>query len=151
MRVHVLERFQRLPGTPDEVFGFFADAHNLEAITPPFLGFSVVTPKPIAMDEGTLIEYRLKLHGVRLNWLTRIDVWEPGVRFVDRQLEGPYRLWHHTHTFEHDRESTLMRDVVRYALPLGPLGEVARAVVVKRDLRRIFDFREAEIARRFNK
>ena len=113
------------------MFGFFADAHNLEAITPPFLGFEVVTPKPIAMDEGTLIEYRLKLHGVRLNWLTRIDVWEPGVRFVDRQLEGPYRLWHHTHTFEPDGESTLMRDVVRYALPLGPLGELARTVLVQ--------------------
>ncbi len=133
------------------MFGFFADAHNLEAITPPFLGFEVVTPKPIAMDESTLIEYRLKLHGVGLNWLTRIDVWEPGVRFVDRQLKGPYRLWHHTHTFEPDGASTLMRDVVRYALPLGPLGEVARAVVVKRDLGRIFDFRQAEIARRFNK
>jgi len=147
----VLERSQRLPGTPDQVFGFFSEAHNLEAITPPFLGFEVVTPKPIDMREGTLIEYRLKLHGVRLNWRTRIDEWEPGVRFVDRQLKGPYRLWHHTHTFEADGENTLMRDVVRYALPLGPLGEVARAVLVKRDLKRIFDFRQAEIARRFNK
>ncbi len=151
MKVHVLERSQRLPGSPEEVFGFFADAHNLEAITPPFLGFQVVTPKPIDMHEGTLIEYRLKLHGVRLRWRTRIDVWEPGVRFVDRQLQGPYRLWHHTHTFEPDGGDTLMRDVVRYALPLGPLGEVARVALVRRDLDRIFDFRHAEIARRFNK
>ncbi len=133
------------------MFEFFAEAYNLEAITPPFLGFEVVTPEPIDMQEGTLIDYRLKLHGVRLNWLTRIDEWEPGVRFVDRQLKGPYRLWHHTHTFEADGEDTLMRDIVRYALPLGPLGEVARAVLVKRDLKRIFDFRQAEIARRFNK
>jgi ligand-binding SRPBCC domain-containing protein len=151
VRVHVLERSQRLPGSPDEVFGFFADAHNLEAITPPFLGFQVVTPKPIDMHEGTLIEYRLKLHGIRLNWRTRIEVWEPGVRFVDRQLRGPYRLWHHTHTFEPDGEDTLMRDVVRYALPLGPLGAMARVALVRRDLDRIFDFRHAEIARRFNK
>lgn len=151
MRVHVLERSQRLPGSPDEVFEFFSEAYNLEEITPPFLGFEVVTPKPIDMHAGTLIEYRLKLHGLRLNWLTRIEAWEPGVRFVDRQVRGPYRLWHHTHTFEPDGEDTLMRDVVRYALPLGPLGEVARAVVVKRDLRCIFDFRQAEIARRFNK
>jgi ligand-binding SRPBCC domain-containing protein len=151
VRVHVLERSQRLPGPPDEVFGFFSEAHNLEEITPPFLGFEVVTPKPIDMREGTLIEYRLKLHGLRLNWLTRIDEWEPGIRFVDRQLEGPYRLWHHTHTFEADGEDTLMRDVVRYALPLGPLGELARALLVRRDLERIFGFRQAEIARRFNK
>ena len=94
MRVHVLERSQRLPGSPDEVFGFFADAHNLEAITPPFLGFRVVTPRPIAMQKGTLIEYRLRLHGLPLRWLTRIDEWEPGARFVDRQQKGPYRLWH---------------------------------------------------------
>jgi ligand-binding SRPBCC domain-containing protein len=151
VKVHVLERSQRLPGSPEEVFGFFADAHNLEAITPPFLGFEVVTPKPIDMHEGTLIEYRLKLHGLRLRWRTRIDAWEPGERFVDRQLKGPYRLWHHTHTFEPDGEDTLMRDVVRYALPLGPLGEVARGALVRRDLDRIFDFRHAEIARRFNK
>jgi ligand-binding SRPBCC domain-containing protein len=151
VRVHVLERSQRLPGPPDEVFNFFADAHNLEAITPPFLGFEVVTPKPLDMHEGALIAYRLKLHGLRLNWLTRIDAWEPGVRFVDRQVKGPYRLWHHTHTFEPDGGDTLMRDVVRYALPLGPLGEMARLALVTRDLDRIFDFRQSEIARRFNK
>jgi ligand-binding SRPBCC domain-containing protein len=151
VRVHVLERSQRLPGPPREVFGFFSEAHNLKEITPAFLGFEVVTPRPIDMQEGTLIEYRLELHGLRLNWLTRIDVWEPGVRFVDRQLRGPYRLWHHTHSFEPDGGDTLMRDVVRYALPLGPLGVLARKVLVGRDLDRIFDFRQAQIARRFNK
>ena len=151
MRVHLLERSQRLPGPPEEVFAFFGEAHNLEEITPPFLGFEVVTPRPIDMKAGTLIEYRLKLHGVRLSWLTRIEVWEPGQRFVDRQLEGPYRLWHHTHVFERDGEGTIMRDVVRYALPLGPLGEMARLVLVRRDLDRIFDFRQDEVSRRFNK
>lgn len=151
MKVHVLERSQRLPGSPEDVFGFFSDACNLEEITPPFLDFEVVTLQPIQMKVGTLIEYRLRVHGVRLSWLTRIDVWEPGVRFVDRQLKGPYRLWHHTHHFEPDGESTLMRDVVRYALPLGPLGEMARKVVVQGDLDRIFDFRQAEISRRFIK
>ncbi len=151
MKVHVLERSQRLPGPPNEVFEFFAESHNLEEITPSFLAFEVVSPRPIEMEVGTLIEYRLKLHGVRLNWLTRIDTWEPGVSFVDRQLKGPYRLWHHTHLFEPDGASTIMRDVVRYALPLGPLGEVARRVLVRRDLDRIFDFRQAEIGRRFIK
>ena len=103
MRVHVLERSQRLPGPPDEVFGFFADAHNLEAITPPFLGFEVVTPEPIEMRRGHADRVpAAAARACRLNWLTRIEEWEPGVRFVDRQLKGPYRLWHHTHTFEPD-------------------------------------------------
>lgn len=151
MRVHVLEHSQRLPGAPQEVFAFFAEAYNLEEITPPFLGFEVVTPRPIEMREGTLIDYRLTLHGVRLRWRTRIEVWEPGQRFVDRQLSGPYRLWHHTHLFERDGSDTIMRDVVRYALPLGPLGELARLALVRRDLERIFAFRAREIRRRFTK
>jgi ligand-binding SRPBCC domain-containing protein len=146
---HVLRREQRLPGSPESVFPFFADAGNLEAITPPWLRFAVVTPRPIAMGVGTLIEYRLTLHRLPISWLTQIAVWEPGVRFVDVQLNGPYRLWHHTHEFAADGAGgTLMRDTVRYALPFGPLGEVAHRLSVARDLERIFDFRRAEVARR---
>ena len=151
LRYHVLRREQRLPGAPGDVFPFFADAHNLEAITPPWLGFRVVTPAPIAMRAGALIEYRLRLHGLRLAWLTRIDEWTPGVRFVDSQLAGPYALWHHTHEFAPDGPgATVMRDTVRYALPYWPLGEVAHALLVRRDLERIFDFRSAEVARRIS-
>ncbi len=142
----MLERSERLPGGPDVVFAFFADAFNLERITPPWLGFRVLTPGPIVMARGTLIEYRLKLHGVPIRWLTRIEVWEPPNRFVDVQVRGPYRLWHHTHSFEPDGDSTLMRDTVRYALPLGPLGELARRAFVARDLARIFDFRQQAVA-----
>jgi ligand-binding SRPBCC domain-containing protein len=146
MRVHVLERCQRLPDAPEDVFSFFADAGNLEAITPPWLRFRVVGPQPIDMGAGTLIEYRLRLHGVPVRWLTRIEVWEPPARFVDRQLRGPYRLWHHSHSFEADGiGGTLMRDTVRYALPLGPVGELARRAFVARDLERIFDFRAASL------
>ena len=149
LRYHVLRREQRLPGTPDAVFPFFADAHNLEAITPPWLGFRVLTPRPIEMRPGALIEYRLRLHGLSLGWLTRIDEWSPGVRFVDSQLAGPYALWHHTHAFAPDGAGgTLMRDTVRYALPFWPAGELAHALVVRRDLAAIFDFRAAEVARR---
>ena len=149
LRYHVLRRQQRLPGNPDAVFAFFADAHNLEAITPPWLSFRVTTPRPIEMRAGALIEYRLRLHGIPLRWLTRIETWEPGVRFVDTQLAGPYGLWHHTHGFEPDGHGgTLMRDVVRYALPFWPLGEVAGRLFVRRDLERIFDFRRDEVARR---
>jgi ligand-binding SRPBCC domain-containing protein len=146
---HVLRREQRLPGTPDEVFPFFADAGNLEAITPPWLAFRIVTPRPIEMRVGTLIEYRLTLHGLPVSWLTRIEEWEPGVRFVDMQLHGPYALWHHTHEFAPAGDGgTLMRDTVRWALPLGPLGELARRAFVARDLGAIFDYRESEVRRR---
>ena len=148
---HTLRREQRLPGTPDEVFPFFADAGNLEAITPGWLGFRIVTPRPIEMRVGALIEYRLRLRGLRLGWLTRIEEWEPGVRFVDQQLSGPYALWHHTHEFEPaGADATVMRDTVRYALPYWPLGEVAHALLVHRDLERIFAFRQAEVERRLS-
>jgi ligand-binding SRPBCC domain-containing protein len=144
---HVLVREQRLPGSPDEVFPFFADAGNLEAITPPWLSFAIVTPRPIDMRVGTLIEYRLALHRLPVSWLTRIEEWEPGVRFVDMQLAGPYKLWHHTHEFAPDGAGgTVMRDAVRYALPLGPAGELARRAIVGRDLERIFDFRRERVA-----
>ena len=142
----MLEREQVIPRPREEVFGFFADAYNLEALTPPWLRFGVRTPRPIEMRPGTLIAYGMRLHGLPVRWLTEIEEWEPGVRFVDRQLRGPYRLWHHTHTFEDRPEGTLMRDRVRYALPLGPLGEIARAAFVAGDLRRIFDFRRDAVA-----
>jgi ligand-binding SRPBCC domain-containing protein len=148
MSSRVLIREQRLPGTPADVFPFFGDAVNLERITPAWLRFRVITPKPIVMSEGTLIEYRLRLHGVPLRWLTRIDVWDPPDRFVDRQLRGPYRTWVHEHTFAADGpDATLMRDRVEYALPLGALGALADALLVRRDLARIFDHRTASVAR----
>jgi len=147
VRYHLLRREQVLPASPEEVFPFFADAHNLEAITPPWLGFRVLTPRPVEMRPGALIEYRLRLRGIPLAWLTRIAEWVPGVRFADEQLSGPYRLWHHTHEFEPaGAGGTLMRDTVRYALPGWPLGEVAHALVVRRDLEAIFDHRRDAVA-----
>jgi ligand-binding SRPBCC domain-containing protein len=140
---HVLRREQELDG---DVFGFFADAANLEVITPPWLSFRVVTPRPVAMAAGTLIEYRLRLHGLPISWLTEIAIWEPGVRFVDTQLRGPYALWHHTHEFEAlGGGRTLMRDTVRYALPFGPLGALAHRLFVRHDLERIFDYRRKAV------
>jgi ligand-binding SRPBCC domain-containing protein len=123
MGVHQLHREQLVRQPVDETFAFFAEARNLEAITPPFLNFHVVSADE--MRVGALIEYRLKLHGIPIRWLTRIEEWEAGVRFVDAQLRGPYALWHHTHEFEAHDGHTLMRDTVRYALPFGPLGTVA--------------------------
>ena len=130
---------------PGEVFGFFARAHNLEEITPSWLHFEVRGPEPAEMGAGTLIHYRLRLHGVPLRWTSRIEEWEPGRSFVDRQLRGPYRLWHHRHTFAADGDGTLVTDQVHYALPLGRLGELAHRLFVKRDLERIFDYRRAAV------
>jgi len=128
-----------LLGRPiDDVFAFFADAHNLERITPPFLGFSVLTPGPIDMREGTLIDYRIRLHGVPLRWRTRIGAWDAPVRFVDEQVRGPYRRWVHEHRFEARGERTLCRDRVEYAFIGGP---PAHAWFVRPRLEEIFAYR----------
>ena len=145
MRVHVLRREQRLPGPPEAVFPFFADARNLEAITPPLLRFRLLTPDPIEMGVGTFLQYRLRLRGVPVRWDTLIQEWDPPHRFVDVQVRGPYRLWHHTHELEPAGDGTLMRDTVRYAIGFGALGEIARRAVVARDLDAIFAFREERV------
>jgi ligand-binding SRPBCC domain-containing protein len=146
MRFHTLVRDQELPGRPEEVFGLFADARNLEAITPPLLRFEVVTPGDIEMRVGTLIAYRLHVHGIGVNWLTSIQEWDPPHRFVDQQVRGPYALWHHTHElFPSGADGTRMRDTVRYAIGWGPFGELAHRLVVRRDLEEIFDFRARKV------
>src|SRR5215212_3941714 len=148
MRVRTLVRHRYLAPAPAEVFPFFSDARNLERITPCWLAFPVLTPVPIGMGAGALIDYRLGLHGIPLRWRTEIVLWDPPRRFVDVQLWGPYRLWHHTHNFEPaEGGGTVMRDVVRYALPLGALGALADRAFVRRDLARIFAFRQREVAR----
>jgi hypothetical protein len=151
MRVHTLERLQRLSAAPDEAFRFFSDASNLEAITPPWLRFRIVTERPIVMHQGTLIEYRLRLHGVPIRWLTRIAVFEPDDRFEDVQVRGPYRMWEHSHSFVRSGDGTLMRDLVRYGLPFGMVGELAYVAFVRRDLEQIFDHRREAVASRLGR
>ena len=145
MAEHLLEREQILPAGIDQTFAFFADASNLEALTPPWLHFRIVGTGEIEMAEGALIEYRLRLHGVPIRWRTRIEEWCPTERFVDRQISGPYELWHHTHTFRERDGATEMRDLVCYRLPFGPLGEIGHRLLVRRDLERIFDYRRDTI------
>lgn len=147
--VYVLERRQRLQLPLERAFGFYGEARNLEAITPPWLGFQVTTPGPIEMRAGALIDYRLKLHGIPVRWRTRIEAWEPPLRFVDAQLRGPYALWEHTHTFARDGEDgVIICDRVRYKLPFGPVGRIAHAAFVRRDLEQIFDYRGEAVAQR---
>lgn len=134
-----------LSSSLDETFALFAEASNLEALTPPELQFQILTPLPIEMKQGAHIKYRLKLFGIPFNWLTEITHWEPGVRFVDEQISGPFRLWVHEHDFSAvDDSSTRIRDRVRYGLPLEPLGRLAHPIVRSR-LDRIFRFREEKV------
>jgi ligand-binding SRPBCC domain-containing protein len=129
------------------VFDFFAEAHNLERITPPWLSFTVLTPDPIEMRVGALIDYRLRVHGIPLRWTSRIEDWEPGRSFVDRQLRGPYGLWHHRHTFAEEGQGTVVGDEVDYAMPFGALGDLAHPLFVRRDLERIFTYRHEAVPR----
>ena len=131
-----------LPRLRAEVFSFFADAHNLEAITPPWLKFEVFTPRPIAMRPGTLIDYRIRIHGVPVRWRTEITGWQPPYQFVDEQLRGPYTLWHHTHTFEECDGGTICTDQVRY-YPRG--GALMNKLFVRRDVEKIFDYRRQRL------
>ena len=136
-----LEREQRVDASLESTFAIFANAANLEAITPPWLGFRIISELPIEMRQGTLISYRIALHRVPVRWTTRIEVWEPPHRFVDMQLSGPYALWHHTHEFESDGNGAVIRDRVRYRIAFGPVGSVALRLFVRRDLEKIFDYR----------
>lgn len=146
-RFHVLEREQFVPTSIETTFGFFADAKNLEAITPPWLSFQVLTEGEIRMAVGTTIDYRVRMLGVPVRWRSLISRWEPGVAFVDEQLEGPYRWWHHIHRFETREGGTILRDRVEFAVPGGPLAPLVHAAFVKGRLRKIFDFRRDAIAR----
>lgn len=131
-----------LPRAPGDVFPFFAEARNLERITPPWLRFEVLTPGPIEMAAGTLIDYRLRWRGLPLHWRTEIEVWDPPHFFVDRQLRGPYRLWRHEHRFESRGGHTLATDRVEYA---APGGRLVHRLIVDRDVRRIFDYRRTTL------
>lgn len=138
-------REQVIPCPIETVFAFFADVRNLEAITPSWLNFRILTPAPIRMHPGAEIEYQLGWRFFHLHWKTVITHWNPPDFFVDVQSRGPYRMWEHTHSFRFEAGATRMVDAVRYEMPFGILGQAVHAVRVKRDLERIFDFRAATI------
>lgn len=146
MRIREFKSELWLPLPPEELFPFFADASNLEALTPPWLNFKVLTPFPIALREGALIDYRLSVRGLHLRWRTRINVWQPPHRFVDEQLLGPYRQWIHEHTFDARDGGTLARDGVSYAVPFDFL---IHKILVRPDIEKIFAFRTDELKKRF--
>jgi len=134
-----LRREVELPHSLEKVFPFFADAFQLETITPPWLHFQVITPPPIVMHEGLHIDYRLRLHGLPLRWTSEIAEWKPPNRFVDVQIRGPYRWWLHEHRFISCGQATRIVDELEYAVPGGRL---VHALLVRRDVERVFEFRE---------
>jgi len=148
-RVWRLTAEQVLDHPVERVFPFFADAHNLESITPAFLKFEVLTPKPIEMRQGLLLEYRLRVHGVPIRWRTQIPVWEPPHRFVDNQLRGPYALWRHTHTFEPIDGGTRCTDEVVYRPKGWVLAGLVNRFFVERDVANIFRYRFERLAEVF--
>jgi hypothetical protein len=140
---------QWVPRAPDEIWPFFCDEHNLEAITPDFLHFQVLGKSTPQIGEGTIIDYRLRLGGVPMGWRSRIQDWQPPRQFVDTQLKGPYAHWHHRHEFIPMAGGTLLRDTVHYRLPAGWLGSVAAGCRVESTVERIFAYRSERIAERF--
>ena len=140
--MRILETSLWLPQSPDEIFPFFADAKNLERITPPWLNFRILSQSTPQIQKGTIFEYKLKIKGFPVRWSSLIEDWQVNRSFVDTQLRGPYKLWHHTHTFESDRGGTRMLDRVKYELPLGKLGDFLAGAYVRKDVEGIFAYRE---------
>jgi ligand-binding SRPBCC domain-containing protein len=145
-KTHELRRTQWVPGDVESVFGFFEDPNNLARITPESLGFHILRMVPDRIQEGTIIEYRLKFYGFPYMWRTLIEGWTPGSQFVDTQSKGPYCLWHHTHTFTKAGDGVLVEDVVKYRMPFGFLGDIMHALIVKAQLKQVFDHRVQKIA-----
>jgi ligand-binding SRPBCC domain-containing protein len=148
-RMYVLEREERIAAPLDTVFAFFEDPRNLGELTPPGMSFNITDVENLPMQAGTSIRYTITPNGVPMAWLTEIVEYEPGRGFVDLQVAGPYRYWRHRHTFGADGDSTIMRDRVEYQMPFGPLGRLAQALVVARQLDAIFDYRTEAVRRLF--
>jgi len=145
MKIHVLERDIWIAKPLDAIFAFFSDAHNLNEITPPWLNFEILTPAPIHMAVGTIIDYQLRLRGKKIRWQTEIAHWEPPHKFVDAQRHGPYRLWIHEHVFVGQNDGTQIHDRVRYAVPGGVVEPLVHRLFVARELTAIFEYREDKL------
>ncbi len=146
-RSFVLRSSVVLPRLRESVFQFFSDAFQLEQITPAWLNFQILTPAPIEIQPGCLIDYSIRLHGIPIRWRTEISSWDPPYSFTDRQLKGPYRLWEHLHTFESVPEGTVVIDEVRYRV-FG--GAIVNSLFVRRELERIFEFRQQRMLQLFS-
>lgn len=149
MKTYILQRQQSIKRPLHEVFDFFSKPENLARLTPRSMGFQMLTPGPIEMKDGAVIDYTITFYGQDLRWTTLITLFDRPHKFVDVQLKGPYSFWHHTHTFTATQEGTSITDEVRYTMPFGVLGRIAHALVVRRQLDKIFAFRQQQISALF--
>jgi len=147
--MNVIDTVQWVPTPLAQVFPFFAQPENLGELTPPQMRFQILTPPPLTMKEGALIDYRISLGPLPMRWRTLITHYDPPHMFVDEQLQGPYDLWHHRHRFTEKDGGTEIRDTVTYRMPFGPLGDVVHALAVRRQLAGIFAYREKRVAELF--
>ena len=149
MKVYKLKYSQVVDANIDEVFDFFSSPENLSILTPEKLNFKILSPTPILMKEGQIIDYTVKLLGVNVRWRTIITEYNRKDKFVDQQLKGPYSMWHHTHEFQELNGKVKMTDTILYAIPFGILGEIVNILWVKKDLDYIFKYREKAITKFF--
>jgi ligand-binding SRPBCC domain-containing protein len=147
LKIYQLHHTQLIKKRLPEVFSFFENPANLAIITPPQLGFKILTPTPLQMGKGTLIDYTVRIMGLPVRWTSLISEYDPPHKFVDVQLKGPYSFWHHAHLFKEHAEGTLIEDRVDYCLPFGLLGRWVNKLVVARQLQSIFDYRQIVISR----
>jgi hypothetical protein len=145
MKTYTLQQQQLIKRPLREVFNFFSQPENLGRLTPRRLGFQMLTPGPIQMKDGAVIDYVIRLFGHDLRWTTLITHFEPPLTFVDVQLRGPYSFWHHTHTFTATKEGTIIADEITYSMPFGIIGRIAHGLFVRHQLNRIFSFRQEQI------
>jgi ligand-binding SRPBCC domain-containing protein len=149
MKVYMLKKEQIVKRPLGEVFAFFERPENLARITPPWLGFRILTPSPIVMERGAKFEYSVRVMGIRVGWESLISDYQPPHRFVDEQTRGPYAYWHHTHTFLQTDGGTLVGDEVRYAMPFSVIGTLAWRLAVRSQLEDIFSYRARVIGAMF--
>jgi len=145
MKLYTLKRSQVLPYSIEHLFSFFDRPENLEKMTPAHLNFQMLTPQPVKMHCGAVIDYTIKIWSFPMRWTTLITDYNPPHSFIDLQLKGPYAYWHHEHRFTSQDDQTLMEDQVTYALPLGPLGRLAHRIKIEKDLTHIFNYRANKI------
>ena len=151
MKVYTLKKTQKISKGIETVFDFFSKPENLSKITPEKMGFQIYTPSPIDMQEGTLIDYTIKIMGLPIRWTTLITKYGPPKIFIDQQIKGPYSMWHHKHTFkEINKSETIINDTVTYSLPFGFIGKIAHSIYVKNELNYIFSYREKKISQLLN-
>ena len=149
MKVYKIKTKQVIKKPLSEVFGFFSRPENLSLITPPRLSFNILTPKPIDMKQGSIIDYTIKIFMFPIHWRTLITTYEHPYKFVDEQIKGPYTFWHHTHTFNETDSGVEIIDKVSYSIPFGILGRVLHSIWIKNDLKNIFEHRKVVIEKLF--